>query len=60
MFLALELQNVCLLLRVRFGIWVDIDFFFLTCVAERDSGHERSKGPEVASQLGCEGWRRTV
>ena len=55
MFLALELQNVCLLLRVRFGIWVDIDFFFLTCVAERDSGHERSKGPEVASQLGCEG-----
>ena len=35
-FLAFELQNLCLLLKVRFGIWVDIDFF--TCVVERDSG----------------------
>lgn len=59
MFLAFELQNLCLLLKVRFGIWVDIDFF-LTCVAERDSGTERSKGAEVTSQLGCEGWRMTV
>ena len=42
MFLAFELQNLCLLLKVRFGIWVDIDFFFfLTCVAERDSGHRK-------------------
>lgn len=38
-------------------IWnLDMTTFPCSLKGTRDRG--RSKGPEVASQLGCEGWRR--
>lgn len=62
MFLAFELQNLCLLLKVRFGIWVDIDFFFFfnLCSWERLRTQKGLREQKLTSQLGCEGWRMTV